>query len=93
MPSLAAFKRSVTVGATFWHEHHERPDVSGPRIVTKLRACGYEYAYTDGRTMPPDWYPVTQWPAAASARVDGAVLTWLRPSGAPWWSDDFGPRP
>lgn len=90
MKTLADAKRAIVVGMRFQHTHHERPTVSGPRIVTKVRSTGFEYEFLDSRQVPAHWSRFTQWLPATQMRVEGMTVTWLRPNGEPWWTDDFG---
>lgn len=89
MRTLAEAKREIVVGMRFRHIHHERPEVSGPRVVTKVRGTGFEYEFLDGREVQVNWSRFTQWLPTAQMRVEESRITWLRPNGQPWWTDDF----
>ncbi|MHB1524992.1 MAG: hypothetical protein ACYCZN_01710 [Candidatus Dormibacteria bacterium] len=89
MRTLAEARRQIVVGMRFQHTHHERPEVSGPRVVTKVRGTGFEYEFLDDRHVQANWSRFTQWLPAARMRVEGSQITWLRPNGEPWWTDEF----
>lgn len=77
MPSYAAFRRSFKVGTVFHCDHHERPEITGERTVTKVQtnAIAYPFEQRSG-TMGTGW---THWPSAKQVRMneDGSC-TFLR---------------
>jgi len=87
--TIADAKREIVVGIRFQNTHHERPEVSGPCVVTKVRGTGFEYEFLDGREVQANWSGFTQWLPATRMRVEGSQITWLRSSGEPWWTDEF----
>jgi hypothetical protein len=88
--SLAAFKRQVRVGTVLQCEHHERPQISGPRPVVKVQAnaisytfarpgCDKAHEHSQYCTQAGEIIGWCHWPKASESRIneDGS-LTFLR---------------
>ena len=67
MISYTAFKKQFTVGMRLEVEHHIRPEISGPRIVTKVQSNAIVMQPTDRPEVKGGWW--MHWPKADRALV------------------------